>query len=153
INAIISLSSPFFIERLRFPSPLPQSITTAIEDPNSRWTCADGIVRDAGDRLVVPEDVTLRTDIIRTTHLPSNAGPPGIDKTFELIHRNFHWNSLRNNVSTFVKSCPVCQQTKIFPSRATGSLQPLPPPSSPWEEITADLIVELPLSSGYDAVF
>jgi len=110
-------------------------------------------VRDAGDRLVVPEDVSLRTEIIRSTHSSPHAGHPGIDKTYELVHRNFFWDSLRADVSTFVRSCPACQQTKTFPSRPQGSLQPLPPPSSPWEEITADLIVELPLSNGYDAVF
>ena len=29
---------------------------------------------------------------------------------------------------------------------------PIPPPSNPWEEITADLIVELPRSNEYDAI-
>src|SRR6516162_1703129 len=106
INAIIALSSPSFIDRLRFPIPLPPHILSTLEDPDSRWTCIDGLVRDAGERLVVPEDVSLRTEIIRSTHLSPHAGHPRIDKTYELIHCNFVWDSLRNDVSMFVKSCP-----------------------------------------------
>src|SRR5262249_1243115 len=92
INAVITLSSPSFVEQLRFPTPLPQNIANTLEDPDSRWTCADGLVRDAGERLVVPEDVSLRTEIIRLTHSSPHAGHPGIDKTYELVHRNFFWN-------------------------------------------------------------
>ena len=128
INAIITLSSPSFIDRLRFPIPLPPHILSTMEDPDSQWTCIDGLVRDAGERLVVPEDVSLHTEIIHSTHLSPHAGHPGIAKTYELIHCNFVWDSLCNDVSTFVKSCPACQQTKTFPSRPQGSLQPLPPP-------------------------
>ena len=153
INAIIALSSPPFLDRLRFPNPLPQDILTTLEDPGSRWTCIDGLVRDVEERLVVPEDVSLRTEIIRLAHSSPHAGHPGIDKTYDLISRDYFWKTLRANVSDFVKSCPHCQQTKIFPSCPTGTLQPLPPPSEAWEEISADLIVELPNSNGYDAVF
>jgi len=153
INAIIALSSPPFLDRLRFPDPLPQDISAALEDPDSRWTCTDGLVRDVEERLVVPEDVSLRTEIIRLAHSSPHAGHPGIDKTYDLISRDYFWKTLRSDVSDFVKSCPQCQQTKIFPSRPTGTLQPLPPPSEAWEEISADLIVELPNSNGYDAVF
>jgi hypothetical protein len=110
-------------------------------------------VRDAGERLVVPKDVSLRTDIIRLAHSSPHAGHPGIDKTYDLVHRDYVWDTLRQDVISFVKSCPHCQQTKTFPSRPSGALQPLPPPSEAWEEITADLIVELPLSNGFDSIF
>jgi len=95
----------------------------------------------------------LRTDIIRLAHSSPHAGHPGIDKTYDLVHRDYVWDSLRQDVISFVKSCPHCQQTKTFPSRPAGTLQPLPPPSEAWEEITADLIVELPLSNGFDTIF
>ena len=49
INAIIALSSPTFLDQLHFPDPLPPNILSVVEHPNSQWTCADGLVRDAGD--------------------------------------------------------------------------------------------------------
>jgi hypothetical protein len=42
---------------------------------------------------------------------------------------------------------------KVFPVKSTGLLNPIPPTSLPWEEITANLIIQLPDSHGYQAVF
>jgi hypothetical protein len=41
---------------------------------------------------------------------------------------------------------------KVFPSQASGLLNPLPPPKEPWEQVTADFIVELPESQGYNVI-
>jgi hypothetical protein len=153
INAIINLSSPRFLNRLRFPSPLPLHISSKISDSSSRWSLIDGLVRDARERIVVPEVVSLRTEIIRSAHSPPHAGHPGIEKTCELISRNYVWESLHRDVSTFIASCPDCQRTKILRSRPIGLLHPLPPASTAWEEITADFITQLPLSLGFDAIF
>jgi hypothetical protein len=153
INAIVDFSSPSFVDQLRFPLPLPTNIQAKLDDPSSRWSLVDGLVRDDAERLVVPEVVSLRTQIIRLCHSSPHAGHPGIEKTYDLVSRDYSWSSLRSDVVNFVKSCPTCQQTKLFPSKPAGLLQPLPPASLPWEEITADLIVELPKSCGYDAVF
>jgi hypothetical protein len=79
-------------------------------------------------------------------------GHPGIEKTIELISWNYHWPSLRREVTDYVKMCLPCQQTKVFPSKVIGLLNPLPPSKEPWEQVTADFIIELPESQGYDAV-
>jgi hypothetical protein len=47
--------------------------------------------------------------------------------------------------------CIPCQQVKVFPSQASGLLHPLLPPKEPWEQVTANFIMELPESQGYDA--
>jgi transposase InsO family protein len=153
INSIINLSSPSFQECLKFPDLLPPNVTAMLSDPDSRWTVIDGLVHDAGERLVVPEDVSLRTKVICLAHSSPHAGHPRIDKTYDLVHRDYVWDSLHRDVTSFVNSCPHCQQTKTFPSCPSSKLQPLPPPSEAWEEITADLIVYLPKSDGFDAIF
>jgi hypothetical protein len=79
-------------------------------------------------------------------------GHPRIEKTIELIGQNYHWPSLRRDVADYMKMCLLCQQTKVFPSKAIGLLNPLPPLKEPWEQITVDFIIELPESQGYDAV-
>ena len=101
----------------------------------------------------MPADVLLRNEIICLYHSAPHVGHPGLEKMFELISQNYVWNSLRSDVSRFVKSCPQCQQTKVYPSKPAGLLNLIPPVTTPWEEITADFIVELPLSQGYNSIF
>ena len=107
INAIIEFSSsPELQERLKFPDLLPPDIAKKLSDPSSQWTCIDGLVRDDGECLVLPEDVSLQFDIICSAHSPPHAGHPGIEKTCEILSCNYYWNALRRNVTEFVKTVP-----------------------------------------------
>ena len=86
INALIEFSSSSELqEHLKFPGLLPPDIAKKLSDPSSRWTRIDGLVRDDAEHLVVPEDVSLRTDIIHSAHSPLHAGHPGIEKTCEIL--------------------------------------------------------------------
>jgi hypothetical protein len=76
----------------------------------------------------------------------------GIEKTMELLWRNYHWPSLWWDVTEYICTCIPCQQMKVFPSQALGLLSLLPPPKEPWEQVTANFIVELPESQGYDVI-
>ncbi len=153
ISTMITLQSPEFLSRLHHQEPFPPDINEQLSAPDSLWTSVNGLVRDAGDRIVVPEDVSLRTELIQLTHDTPYAGHPGIDKTLELLKRNYYWYGMKSDVIKYVKSCLNCQQSKIYPRRKAGLLQPIPPSTIPWDEITADLIVGLPPSDGYDSVF
>jgi hypothetical protein len=79
-------------------------------------------------------------------------GYPGIENTIELIGQNYRWLSLRRDIADYVKMCLPCQQTKVFPSKAIGLLNPLAPSKELWEQVMADFIIELPESQGYDVV-
>jgi hypothetical protein len=70
----------------------------------------------------------------------------------ELLQRNYHWPSLWWDIAEYIHMCIPCQQTKVFPSQASGLLNPLPLLKEPWEQIMADFIMELPQSQGYDAI-
>jgi hypothetical protein len=85
INVAVSLSAPPFLERL-WHSALPH-----LEDG---WYTQDGLLRDAGDQIIVPDDVSLRTEIIQLTHDVPHMGHPGIEKTIELLARSYRWPSL-----------------------------------------------------------
>jgi hypothetical protein len=73
-------------------------------------------------------------------------------KTQDLILHGYFWDSIRKDVTKYICSCPTCQQTKVFPVKSSGLLNPIPPASLPWEEITANIIVQLPDSHGYQAI-
>jgi hypothetical protein len=86
------------------------------------------------------------------THDVPHVGHQGIEKTIELLQRNYHWPSLQWDIAEYVCTCIPCQQMKVFLSQASGLLSPLPPLKEPWEQVMADFIMELPKSQGYNAI-
>jgi hypothetical protein len=59
---------------------------------------------------------------------------------------------MHTDVENYIKTCPTCQQVKIYLVKKAGLLQPIPPAHKPWEEIGVDLITGLPESQGYNAI-
>ena len=68
----------------------------------------------------------------------------GIEKTLELVKRQFWWPKLEHDVSQYIKSCKECQSNKVDRISRTPLLSPLVPPDSCWHTIGVDLIVDLP---------
>jgi hypothetical protein len=60
---------------------------------------------------------------------------------------------MRQFVNEFVNTCETCARNKVPRHRPQGLLQPLPIPTSAWHSVSMDLIVELPKSNGFDAIF
>ena len=56
------------------------------------------------------------------------------------------------DIENYVKSCPVCQVMKSDHRKKVGPLQPIPIPTRKWEQITTDLVTDLPPSAGYTAI-
>ena len=55
-------------------------------------------------------------------------------------------------VQDYVSTCDVCGRVKNRPT-IQAPLQPNAVPERPWQIITADFIVGLPKSEGYDSIF
>ncbi|KAF4556639.1 Transposon Tf2-5 polyprotein-like protein 2 [Elsinoe fawcettii] len=87
-----------------------------------------------------------KQEIIRAHHDDLTAGHGGIDKTIELITRNYLWQGLRNDVKNYIAACDTCHKSKHARHKPYGLLQPLPPPDKPWQSVTMDFIGPLPLS-------
>jgi hypothetical protein len=105
------------------------------------------------DRVAIPADQELRKRIIAECHDCPSAGHLGHTKTLQRVARRFWWPHMSRSVYSYVVSCPSCQRNKPVMQRPLGLLQPLPVPSSKWEQITMDLITDLPITKrGHDAV-
>ena len=117
---------------------------------NNLWSLEDGFLYNDKRQILIP--LPLRRDILSLHHDEPIAGHQGIEKTLELIQRQFWWPKMRQDVQQFVTSCPQCQRTKIFPARPSGLLQPNPIPDAPWQTISIDLITGLPPSNTYNAI-
>ena len=97
-------------------------------------------------RLYKPRQ--LVPSILQSEHDSQIAGHFSMDKTTELIRRNFWWPSMIKEIEEYVKSCPDCQKNKAKRHKQYGLLSPLRLLYAPWQSIAMDFITDLPLSNG-----
>jgi len=55
-------------------------------------------------------------------------------------------------IGQYVNTCDLCLRIKPVRQALVGELHPLRIPDSRWDTLSVDFVVELPLSSGHDAV-
>ena len=110
----------------------------------------DGIVYYK-NLLYVPSE-KLRLKIMTMHHDTPVAGHAGIQKTLELITRNYCWPKIGNYIKKYVQSCDICAMAKASRHKRNGKLMPIPIPNQPWKSISLDFITDLPLSSGFDCI-
>jgi len=96
------------------------------------------------DKLFLPPDDELRTQVIYRTHSTGPAGHPGRTKTLDLLSRTYWWPRMSRDVEEYVRACELCVRTKSPRSLPQGFLQPLPVPFRAWSDISVDYITPLP---------
>jgi hypothetical protein len=96
--------------------------------------------------MVIGSNLALQTKLVAQLHDTPLGGHSGIQATYQRAKKLYYWPGMKLSVELYVRQCPVCQQAKHSNTRPAGLLQPLPPPSGPWEAITMDFIEGLPLS-------
>jgi len=101
--------------------------------------------------LYIP-DSPYRLDIVKTRHDSLSAGHFGIRKTLELVTRDYWWPMLEQFVTDYINSCGDCLRSKSSRHLPYGLLRPLPTASGPWQIVTLDFVVKLPLSFTYDSI-
>ena len=132
-----------FLSRLK--EALPHDSWINQDDNRHLWLSRDG-VRWVDGRLYVPEEGTLRHDVLRHCHENRYAGHQGIARTKELVSRLYFWPRLFSDVKIFVEQCRSCQVNKPTNQRPAGLLQSLPIPEKAWGSMTMDFITHLPLT-------
>lgn len=103
-------------------------------------------------KLVIPNGSPLVLTILTEFHDSKLGGHGGILKTQKKISELFYWKGMMSDIRQYVAACLVCQRHKYSTLAPGGLLQPLPVPSSIWEDISMDFVEGLPRSEGYNAV-
>ena len=81
----------------------------------------DIITADESDwKYVVP--IRQREGILKECHDSTSGAHFGIDKTFERIRTDYFWPRMFMDIAEDVKSCLICQKTKVSQQRPTGLL-------------------------------
>ncbi|GJP54444.1 hypothetical protein CLOM_g13533 [Closterium sp. NIES-68] len=95
-------------------------------------------------RIWVPAYRTLRELLIQEAHDSNFSCHYGIDKTATLPSRNYYRPDLPTDVQLYITSYATCQRMKSFRLRSARLVQPLEPPSRPWQQVTMDFVTGLP---------
>ena len=118
---------------------------------SAEWSEDDRVLRFRG-KIYVPWNTDLRRQVVSLCHDTKVAGHPGRWKTLELVFRDYWWPQMSRYIGQYVGTCDLCLRTKPIRQALVGGLHSLQIPDSRWDTLSVDFIVELPLSSRYDAV-
>ncbi len=103
-------------------------------------------------RIYVPRDHALHGEIIAHSHDHITAGHPGIEKTKELVLREFWWPKMKRDIEAYIQACETCQRAKSSNQAKAAPLHPNKIPSHPWTHISVDMVTGLPKSNGHNAI-
>jgi hypothetical protein len=124
----------------------------AITSPDEQgYALVQGVIRLHG-RVWVGSNSAVQTKLITAFHSSAVGGHSGAHVTYQRLKKFFAWKGLKSHVTEFVRQCDVCQHAKHCNTSPAGLLQPLPPPTGPWHDITMDFIDGLPLSDGFNSI-
>ena len=109
-------------------------------NPDSSWTITSTrLLEDGGSRLLVPNDMCLKTKIVLEAYELAFAGHFGIKRTKELIKRNWKWASINEDVERVIESCDICQRAKAVLKRDKAPIE-LMIAEYPWKMVTLDFL-------------
>ena len=91
--------------------------------------------------IIVPKSCI--PDVLFRNHDIPLAGHMGINRTLELVSRNFYWKQWHRDVRNYVRSCPTCQQMKHSTKPKNTFLTPIPIKKCPWQSIEIDFLTDL----------
>ena len=90
-----------------------------------------------------------REKFLRLAH--SEGGHLGLVKTAHVLKQHVWWPALRSSVASYCKQCPTCARFKAQTVKPGGLLKPLQISSSPWEDISIDLVTDLLVTKSKNA--
>ena len=104
------------------------------------------------NRLFIPWNEELLTEIAKGCHDSKIAGHIGQEKTIQFVTRNFYWEKLTHWINDYVRSCEESQQNKSPWHSRYGLLQPLEVPYAACTSISVDFITQLTQSQGQSQI-
>lgn len=107
---------------------------------------------DYQPRLCVPQAKVL--EIMTEAHeSPMESAHVSPERLWTKLSTKFYWRRMKKDLQRFGETCDVCQKIKNRNFTRYGYLIPNPIPTRPYQSVSMDLIVNLPWSGEYNAIF
>ena len=92
-------------------------------------------------------------DLVTTIHLSLASEHGSFFCTYSLLSHDYWWPSMSSFVHCFIAGCALCQQMKVNTHPSVPALSPLSSSCiCPFQQLSVDLITDLPLSDGFDSL-
>jgi len=104
------------------------------------------------EKVYIPKDEELRTEVIWLHHDVPAVGYGGRWKTVELVTRNYWWPEVTRDVGKYVEGCDLCQRMKNRTEKPVGKLKLSEIPKKPWIHLMVDFITKLPVVAEKDVI-
>ena len=95
------------------------------------------LVRVYGNRELLVVPACLRLELIESYH--DSQYHPGIDNTMATLGKQYTWYGMRDQVSTYIRSCDFCQRTKPNKKPNRPPMAHTDTPREPFEKLSIDL--------------
>src|SRR6202050_2172597 len=103
-------------------------------------------------RLCVPE--SLRVSVMSKVHnILTESAHGGDTKTYNCITSTYYWLRMSRDIKWYISTCDICQKSKPKRHAPFGLLQPIPILTQPFEVVSMDFILKLPLPDGFNNIF
>ena len=128
--------------------------TRTLQDAQSQGQTSTRGLWWKGNRLYIPaNNGALVEDLLYWHHDVPWCAHRGVNKTVELVKRQFWWKGMDKDIGSYVKSCIKCQANKPDRRVKRPPLTPLSPPGVAWKQLGVDLVVDLPKTTdGHNAI-
>ena len=104
------------------------------------------------EKIYVPKDVKIRSEIIQLHHNMPVVGYGGQWKTVELVMRNYWWPGVTRDIGRYIKGCNLCQRIKNRTEEVVGKLKLSEILEKLWTHLTVDFITKLLVVAKKDAI-
>src|SRR5204863_5910628 len=107
-------------------------ITSTTTTTNSPWSWEDRLLLYK-NLIYVPQDESIRLELLQEHHDSALAGHYGVDKTYELLSRNYWFPGMLSYAKSYVTTCDLCSRGKAPRHAKHGELISVTSPLRPLE--------------------
>ncbi|KIK16242.1 hypothetical protein PISMIDRAFT_15987 [Pisolithus microcarpus 441] len=131
-------------------SETPRDLTLSTENPEIS-THLDG-TKHCRNCIYIPPKACK--ECLVSYHNHPSAGHPGIKAMSRKMVKDVWWPGMWKHVWDYVKGCPICQLAKVIMHLTMLPIIPNNDPKNPFpfQQISMDLITDLPVSNTFDTV-
>ena len=132
------------LTRIRLAQGQDENLNKVAQNDRTEYqTAKDGTILVNG-RISVPNDRSLKEEIMREAHKSRFLVHPGATKMYQNLKKFYHWIRMKADVVEWVAKCSTCQLIKAEHQVPSGLLQSLPIPEWKWDHITMDFVTGFP---------